>query len=106
MCIRDRENIGIDIRAEFGEDVRAVADGVVTAITWQRGRGNIVIINHLGGYFTVYTHLSQILVQIDQKIKLGQVIGNVGDTGSLHGPMLHFEIWKSNRVLNPEEWLG
>lgn len=100
------ENIGIDIRAEFGEDVRAVADGVVTAITWQRGRGNIVIINHLGGYFTVYTHLSQILVQIDQKIKLGQVIGNVGDTGSLHGPMLHFEIWKSNRVLNPEEWLG
>jgi len=100
------ENIGVDIKAEFGEDVRAVASGVVTAITWQRGRGNIVIINHRGGYFSVYTHLSQILVQIDEKVKLGQVIGNVGDTGSLQGPMLHFEIWKSNRALDPEDWLS
>jgi len=100
------QNIGIDIKAEFGESVRAVAGGVVTAITWQRGRGNIVIINHMGGYFTVYTHLSQILVQMDQQIELGQVIGNVGDTGSLHGPMLHFEIWKSKQALNPEDWLS
>ena len=99
------ENIGVDIKAEFGKDVRTVANGIVTAITWQRGRGNIVIVNHLGGYFTVYTHLSQIIVQIDQKVQLGQNIGNVGDTGSLHGPMLHFEIWKSTKVLNPEEWL-
>ena len=65
----------------------------------------MVMINHMGGYFTVYTHLSQILVQIDQKVQMGQTIGNVGDTGSLHGPMLHFEIWKSNKVMNPEEWL-
>jgi septal ring factor EnvC (AmiA/AmiB activator) len=100
------ENIGIDIKAEFGKEVRSIANGVVTAITWQRGRGNIIIINHRGGYFSVYTHLSQILVQIDQKIELGQVIGNVGDTGSLQGPMLHFEIWKCNQVLNPEEWLS
>jgi murein DD-endopeptidase MepM/ murein hydrolase activator NlpD len=100
------ENIGIDIKAEFGKEVRSIANGVVTAITWQRGRGNIIIINHRGGYFSVYTHLSQILVQIDQKIELGQVIGNVGDTGSLQGPMLHFEIWKGNQVLNPEEWLS
>jgi murein DD-endopeptidase MepM/ murein hydrolase activator NlpD len=100
------ENIGIDIKADFGEEVRAVASGVVTAITWQRGRGNIIIINHMGGYFTVYTHLSQILVQIDEKVQLGQVIGNVGDTGSLQGPILHFEIWKSNRVLDPEDWLS
>ncbi len=100
------ENIGIDIKAKFGQDVRAVANGIVTAITWQRGRGNIVIINHLGGYFSVYTHLSQIIVQIDQKIQIGQVIGNVGDTGSLQGPMLHFEIWKGNRALDPEKWLS
>ncbi len=64
------ENIGIDIKSEFGQDVRAVANGIVTAITWQRGRGNIIIINHLGGYFSVYTHLSQIIVQIDQKIQI------------------------------------
>ena len=100
------ENIGIDIKANFGDDVRAVGDGVVTAITWQRGRGNIVIVNHFGGYYTVYTHLSKILVQIDEAVKLGQVIGEVGDSGSLRGPVLHFEIWQNNKVQNPEDWLS
>ncbi|MDZ7265142.1 MAG: peptidoglycan DD-metalloendopeptidase family protein [candidate division KSB1 bacterium] len=100
------ENIGIDISAQFGSEVRAVSRGVVTAITWQRGRGNIVIINHGAGYYSVYTHLSQILVKIDDEVDSGQVIGNVGDSGSLRGPLLHFEIWKNNQVLNPEEWLS
>ncbi len=100
------ENIGIDIESSFGSEVRAVSRGVVTAITWQRGRGNIIIINHGAGYYSVYTHLSQILVKIDDEVESGQVIGNVGDSGSLRGPLLHFEIWKNNQVLNPEEWLS
>ena len=100
------ENIGIDIAAEFGQDVKAISHGVVTAITWVRGMGNVVIINHFGGYFSVYSHLSQIVVKIDDEVTMGQVIGNVGDSGSLQGPILHFEIWKDNKVLNPEEWLS
>lgn len=100
------ENIGIDIESTFGSEVRAVSRGVVTAITWQRGRGNIIIVNHGAGYYSVYTHLSQILVKIDDEVESGQVIGNVGDSGSLRGPLLHFEIWKNNQVLNPEEWLS
>ncbi|MFZ5517915.1 MAG: murein hydrolase activator EnvC family protein [Candidatus Zhuqueibacterota bacterium] len=100
------ENIGIDIQADQGQEVRSVAKGVVTGITWMRGRGNIVLINHMGGYFTVYTHLSEILVRIDESVNEGQVIGSVGDTGSLRGPMLHFEIWKNKELLNPEDWLG
>ncbi len=100
------ESIGIEIQAELGQGVRATYKGIVTAITWQRGRGNIVIINHLGGYFTVYTHLSQIFVQVDEAVEEGQVIGSVGDSGSLRGPILHFEIWKNNQVLDPEEWLS
>lgn len=100
------ENIGIDIESDYGSEVRAVSRGVVTAITWQRGRGNIIIINHGAGYYSVYTHLSQILVKIDDEVESGQVIGNVGDSGSLRGPLLHFEIWKNNQVLNPEEWLS
>lgn len=100
------ETIGIEIQAEFGQEVRATSKGIVTAITWQRGRGNIVIINHLGGYFTVYTHLSQIFVQVDEAVEEGQVIGSVGDSGSLRGPILHFEIWKNDQVLDPEEWLS
>jgi len=100
------ESIGIDIQANFGQDVRATSKGIVTAITWQRGRGNIIIINHLGGYFTVYTHLSQIFIQVDESVEEGQVIGSIGDSGSMRGPMLHFEIWKNNQVLDPEEWLS
>lgn len=99
------ENIGIDIQADHGEEVRSVAKGIVTGITWMRGRGNIILINHLGGYFTAYTHLSEILVQLDEAVNEGQVIGRVGDTGSLRGPMLHFEIYKNKELLNPEEWL-
>ena len=100
------ENIGIDIRAGYGDDVRSVGRGIVTAITWQRGRGNIVIINHFGGYYTVYTHLSKILVQVNDSVNTGDVIGEVGESGSLSGPVLHFEIWKNNRVLNPMKWLS
>ena len=99
------QNLGIDIRAPRGTPVRAVADGRVTAITWLRGRGNLVIISHAGGYYTVYTHLEEIRVQLDEDVRAGQVIGTVGESGSLDGPKLHFEIWHNTKNLNPERWL-
>ncbi len=100
------ENIGIDIQAPMGSPVRAVASGKVTAIEWQRGLGNIVIIKHYGGYYSVYTHLEQISVNLMQDVSMGNIIGNVGESGSIKGPVLHFEIWKGTDKLNPEEWLG
>jgi len=100
-----QENIGIDIRAPFGTPVRSTADGIVTAITWQRGRGNILIIDHYGGYYTVYAHLSEVDVVPGQKVHQGEEIGKVGNSGSLSGAMLHFEIWKNTKIINPEIWL-
>ncbi|MFQ5649048.1 MAG: murein hydrolase activator EnvC family protein [bacterium] len=100
------ENIGIDIQAPMGSPVQAVASGKVTAIEWQRGLGNIVIIRHYGGYYSVYTHLEEILINLLQEVQMGEVIGNVGESGSLKGPVLHFEIWKGTEKLNPEQWLG
>ena len=100
------ENLGIDIKAPFGADVRATADGVISAITWQRGRGNILIVNHYGGYYTVYAHLSDILVTVGQEVVEGEVIAKVGDSGSLSGPMLHFEIWENTQNVDPEKWLA
>ncbi len=99
------QNLGIDIRAPRGTPVRAVADGRVTAITWLRGRGNLVIVSHAGGYYTVYTHLEEIRVGLDEDVRAGQVIGTVGESGSLDGPKLHFEIWHNTKNLNPERWL-
>ena len=100
------ENIGIDIEAKLGSPVRVVAGGRVTVITWQRGRGNIVIVKHYGGYYTVYTHLKEIHVDLDQDVEMGQVIGTVGESGSLDGPRLHFEVYKGTEVLDPERWLA
>ena len=100
-----QENIGVDIKAPFGSPVRSAADGVVTAITWQRGRGNILIIDNYGGYYTVYAHLSEIDVVPGQKVRQGEEIGKVGNSGSLSGAMLHFEIWKNTKIINPERWL-
>jgi septal ring factor EnvC (AmiA/AmiB activator) len=100
------ENIGIDIQAGAGNPVKVVASGRVTVITWQRGRGNIVIVSHYGGYYTVYTHLQEIQVDLQEEVSMGQVIGTVGESGSLKGPMLHFEIWRGEEKLDPEVWLG
>jgi len=100
------ENIGIEIKAPLGKPVQAVASGKVTAITWQRGSGNIIIISHFGGYYTVYTHLQELFVDLLDEIQMGQIIGSVGESGSTKGPILHFEIWKGTEKLNPEDWLA
>lgn len=99
------ENIGIEIKARRGQPVRAVDAGQVQTITWQRGRGNIIILAHDNGYYTVYTHLEKIDVNMMQYVDAGQIIGTVGESGSLLGPVLHFQIWKNTQNLNPEEWL-
>lgn len=100
------ENIGIEIEAPLGSPVKAVASGKVTAITWQRGRGTIVIVSHYGGYYSVYTHLEEIRVDLLEQVEMGQVIGTVGESGSIKGPILHFEIWKGTEKLDPEDWLA
>ena len=100
------ENLGIEILAPQGTPVISVDMGQVQTITWQRGLGNIVIISHDDGYYTVYTHLDEIEVTPLQQVSKGQVIGTVGDTGSMNGPVLQFQIWKNTASLNPEEWIG
>ncbi|MCI0695443.1 peptidoglycan DD-metalloendopeptidase family protein [candidate division KSB1 bacterium] len=98
-------NLGIDIAAPAGTPVRSVASGRVTALTWQRGYGNLMIISHADGYYTVYSHLADIGVALNDEIAADQTIGAVGETGSLQGPTLHFQVWQREEALNPEEWL-
>ncbi len=99
------ENPGIDIRAAEGTEVKSVLDGLVTHITYLRGFGNVIIIDHGGGYQTVYTHVDNIRVHEKEYIRLGSVIGEVADDGTDGGPKLHFEIYGNNTKLNPEDWL-
>jgi len=94
-------NPGIDIAANPTESVRAVFDGLVTTITFISGYGTTVIIDHDNGYFTVLTHLDNLLVSKNMLVKEGQKIGII----SRDSKVVHFEIWGDNKTLNPEEWL-
>ena len=100
------ENSGIDIKVRKGTPVRAVLDGVVTTITYIRGFGNTIIIDHGSGFYTVYSHVENVNVFEKEYITRNTIIAEVGDSGSLSGALLHFEIWSNRTKLNPEEWLA
>ena len=97
---------GVEFSASLGEQVRAVAPGRVRFAGWFRGYGKIVILDHGSGYFTVSGQLSQIRVQVGHQLKSGQVLGTVGETGSLEGPGLYFEVRRGGAPLDPAEWLA
>jgi septal ring factor EnvC (AmiA/AmiB activator) len=99
-------NNGIDIESPMGTPVKAVARGRVEYTSDDyAGYGQMVILNHGDGYYTLYAHLSDILVQQGAAVEPGQSIGRVGDTGSLKGTVLHFEVLKGGSALNPQDWL-
>lgn len=95
---------GIDIRAPEGATVNAVFDGKVVYADWFAGYGKVVIIDHDAGYFTLYAHLSDILVSINQEVTVGDNIGKVGETESLKGPYLYLELREKGVTVNPLPW--
>ncbi len=98
-------NTGIDIRAEAGTEVTAVFIGLVSEVTYLSGFGNTVILDHGNGYYTVYAHLDEFFVEPDVVVNAGEVIGLVGDSGSLEGAKLHFAIFANQTTENPQGWL-
>jgi murein DD-endopeptidase MepM/ murein hydrolase activator NlpD len=99
-------NPGIDIQAKTGDPVAAAAPGRVVAIEWKPGYGNFIILDHENGYYSIYAHLSKIMVGLKQVVPGGAQIAKAGATGSFEGPKLHFEIRKGGRALNPLKWLS
>ena len=100
-------NNGIDIAAPAGTGVRAVARGRVDFTSEDFAAfGQVVVVNHGSGYYTLYGHLSDILARQGQEVTAGQVIGRVGASGtSLKGTVLHFEVRNGGTALDPEDWL-
>lgn len=99
------KNAGIDIATKPEERVIAVAPGRVAHISWLRGYGRIVILEHAGGYFSVYGNLGKVQVIKDERVSNGQVIGYTAPDGWLEGAKLHFEIRKGKMEVNPVDWL-
>ena len=97
---------GIDIKAEKGADIQAVYAGQILFADWFKGYGNMIIIDHGGSYYTVYAHLQELYIQKGAYVKTGQAIATVGDTGSMSGPVLHFEVRHHGKPLNPLQWIA
>jgi septal ring factor EnvC (AmiA/AmiB activator) len=96
---------GYDIRASAGTVVRAPYGAAVAFAGWFSGFGNLVILDHGEGYYTLYAHLQELKVQKGERVDEAAEIGLVGDTGSLKGAYLYFEIRSGSKALDPAEWL-
>ncbi len=97
---------GVDFSAGMGTPVRAVAAGRVRFAGWFRGYGRLVIIDHGDRYFTVSGHLDEISVAVGDDVSAAAPIGSVGESGSLVGPRLYFEIRRGDEALDPDPWFG
>jgi murein DD-endopeptidase MepM/ murein hydrolase activator NlpD len=98
-----RAHKGVDYAAPAGTNVKATADGTVEFAGRQGGYGNVIAVNHHGGFSTTYAHLSSIAVGVRKgaRVHQGDVIGHVGQTGWATGPHLHYEFRVNNEVRNP-----
>ena len=96
---------GISIKADRGEPIRAVYAGQTLFSSWFRGFGNLIIIDHGDHYYTVYAHLEELFKSKGDPVETGEVIATVGDSGSLHGAGLHFEIRHHGKPINPMGWI-
>ena len=96
---------GLTIQARKGKPVRCVADGIVAESELVFGYGNTVFVMHGNGYTSLYAHLSGASVKRGDTVRAKQVLGTVGETGSLIGPVLYFELWNDRELLNTRRWL-
>jgi murein DD-endopeptidase MepM/ murein hydrolase activator NlpD len=97
---------GLDFRGEVGDPIHATAAGTVTAAGWSGGYGKMVEIDHGKGLSTRYGHLSQIDVDIGDKIRVGQIVGRMGSTGRSTGPHLHYETRIDGEAVDPQRFLN
>jgi murein DD-endopeptidase MepM/ murein hydrolase activator NlpD len=96
---------GVDIEANEGREVGAVYGGHVIYTGWFKGYGNLIILDHDNEYYTLYAHMAEIGVKEGDDVRQGQRLGTVGDTGSLEGPRLYFEVRYQGKPQDPEQWL-
>lgn len=97
---------GIEIEVREGETVRAVEDGQVAYADWYRGYGKLVILDHGDGLYTLYGNLSKLDLKKGERVSRGQAIGLAGETGSLKGAKLYFEIRRKGEAEDPLLWLA
>jgi murein DD-endopeptidase MepM/ murein hydrolase activator NlpD len=102
---RMRMHTGQDFAAPGGTPIHAAADGIVVSTRWSRGYGNLVVVEHGGGYSTLYGHCLSFVAHPGQHVRRGEVIARVGKTGLATGYHCHFEIRIGGKPVNPMPFL-
>lgn len=97
---------GLDFKANVGDPVLAVADGVVSYSGVRSGYGNVIEVDHGNGYVTRYAHNSRLTRKVGELVRAGQEIAKAGSTGRSTGAHVHFEVWENGRVVNPRNFLS
>ncbi len=102
----DDKHYGVDVVAELGTPVKAIADGTVILSEWTADTGYILTIQHTNDFISVYKHNGSLLKEQGEQVKSGEAIANVGSTGELTtGPHLHFELWNKGIPVNPQDYI-
>lgn len=96
---------GISVAASSGADIRAIYEGKIIFADYFKGYGNMLIIDHGGGYFSLYAHASRIMKKVGADVARNEVVASVGDLDSAKGPMLYFEIRQQGKPIDPDPWL-
>ena len=95
---------GVDIEAPLGEGIQAIEKGRVVYADRFSGYGRMVIVDHGERYYTIYGHLSEIIKKMGDEVRRGEVLGRVGDSDSVEGAKLYFELRKDGRSVDPIPW--
>jgi murein DD-endopeptidase MepM/ murein hydrolase activator NlpD len=103
---REGPHQGLDIAASQGTPILSAAEGVVTLSGWDANLGLVVVVDHQNGLSTLYGHCSKVLVQMGDRVRQGQVIAHLGNTGRSSAPHLHFEVREGGAPVDPRAYLG
>jgi murein DD-endopeptidase MepM/ murein hydrolase activator NlpD len=102
----DKKHYGVDISAQKNTAIKAIADGFVIASDWTLETGNTITVQHTNNVVSFYKHNSSLLKKTGDKVKVGEAIAIIGNTGEhSSGPHLHFELWKDGKAVNPQEYI-
>jgi murein DD-endopeptidase MepM/ murein hydrolase activator NlpD len=102
----EEDHFGVDVVCATNELVKSVLDGTVILASWTLETGYIIEIQHENNIISVYKHNSQLLKKVGNKVKVGEAIAIVGNSGELStGPHLHFELWYEGKSVNPEDYI-
>lgn len=100
-----RRHQGIDIRSNLGKDIYPFGPGIVAYSGWQKGFGKVVLVNHRGGYSSLYAHLGKIKVKEGEPVGHAKELGTVGLTGWTTGAHLHLEVYDNGEAIDPQSIL-